>query len=176
MYIWCITAVLFGSCSGDQYCGAGLSLPLKSHEDDSAILPECRVLHSLLAVTQVPYPCLSRVKAEIHFLLIKVRASLYADFGITVFRGFEQVGPDDPWGPCQPGISWLKQSLKLFVWMESYWSTDSFFLSYAIKCKTWVINLYIADRTMRGADMVVLDYWNLISCCNWWKRHVQKEK
>lgn len=81
MYIWCVTAALFGSCSGDQYtveqdCHSLLRGVIRVMHD-SAILPEPRVLHSLLAVTQVPYPCLSRVKTEIHFLLVKVREPVY---------------------------------------------------------------------------------------------------
>lgn len=76
MYIWCVTAVLFGCCSGDQYtveqdCHSLRGVIRVIH--DSAILPEHHVVHRLLAVTQSPCSCLSRVKAEIHFLLIKVR-------------------------------------------------------------------------------------------------------
>lgn len=63
---------------------------------DSAVLPAHRVLHSLLAIIQVPYPCLSRIKAEIHFPDKGQGTSLYADFGIIVLMGFEQARPDDP--------------------------------------------------------------------------------
>lgn len=56
------------------FCRAGLPLCLKviRLRHDSAILPARRVLHSLLAIVYIPYSCLSRVNAEIHFLLKKV--------------------------------------------------------------------------------------------------------
>lgn len=57
------------------YCRAGLSLPLKVIRvmHDSTIFPAHRGTCSLLAITYIPSSCLSRAKAEIHFLLIKVR-------------------------------------------------------------------------------------------------------
>lgn len=61
------------------YCRAGLSLPSKVIRvmHDSAIFPARCVLCSLLPITHISYSRLSRVKAEIHFLLIKVRKPVY---------------------------------------------------------------------------------------------------